>query len=148
MYLHKDRETFKDLILQVADKNGRTPVVVEKDYYVTLILRLLAEKLEKCVFKGGTSLSKGFHVIDRFSEDIDITFNEHIGESRRDKLKNVVLKGISEELGLPIVNWTDTQSDRDYNAYLFAYASVLGLEDDRIPQHIKLETTIFGKNIY
>lgn len=39
MYLHKDRETFKDLILQVADKNGRTSVVVEKDYYVTLILR-------------------------------------------------------------------------------------------------------------
>ena len=142
MYLHKDRETFKDLILQVADKNGRTPVVVEKDYYVTLILRLLAEKLEKCVFKGGTSLSKGFHVIDRFSEDIDITFNEHIGESRRDKLKNVVLKGISEELGLPIVNWTDTQSDRDYNAYLFAYTSAFGLEDDRIPQHIKLETAL------
>lgn len=41
MYLHEDRETFRDLILQVADKNGRTPVVVEKDYYVTLILRLL-----------------------------------------------------------------------------------------------------------
>ena len=39
MYLHEDRETFRDLILQVADKNGRTPMVVEKDYYVTLILR-------------------------------------------------------------------------------------------------------------
>lgn len=37
MYLHEDRETFRDLILQVADKNGRTPIVVEKDYYVTLI---------------------------------------------------------------------------------------------------------------
>ncbi|MDD7025872.1 MAG: nucleotidyl transferase AbiEii/AbiGii toxin family protein, partial [Lachnospiraceae bacterium] len=47
---------------------------------------------------GGTSLSKGFHIIDRFSEDIDITFSEHIGESRRKKLKNVVLKGSSEEL--------------------------------------------------
>ena len=58
-------------------------------------------KLDNCVFKGGTSLSKGFHAIDRFSEDIDITFDEHIGESRRKKLKNVVLRGISEELGLP-----------------------------------------------
>jgi len=33
---------------------------VEKDYYVTLILKLLSEQLGKCVFKGGTSLSKGF----------------------------------------------------------------------------------------
>ena len=91
MYLHKERETFREIIEQTANYNGRTPEVVEKDYYVTLILKLLAEQLELCVFKGGTSLSKGFHVIDRFSEDIDITFKEHIGESRRKKLKNVVL---------------------------------------------------------
>lgn len=56
------------------------------------------------VFKGGTSLSKGFKAINRFSEDIDITFDKHIGEARRKKLKNVVLKGISEELGMPISN--------------------------------------------
>ena len=82
MYLHRYRETFKDIIEQTADSSGRTPAVVEKDYYVTLILKLLSEQLSQCVFKGGTSLSKGFHVIDRFSEDIDITFSEHIGESR------------------------------------------------------------------
>ena len=63
-----------------------------------IVRRLLSEQSEQCVFKGGTSLSKGFHIIDRFSEDIDITFSEHIGESRRKKLKNVVLKGSSEEL--------------------------------------------------
>lgn len=33
MYLHEDRETFRDLIEQVADKSGRTAIVVEKDYY-------------------------------------------------------------------------------------------------------------------
>lgn len=142
MYLHRDREKFRDIIEQAADSSGRTPAVVEKDYYVTLILKLLSEQLDKCVFKGGTSLSKGFHVIDRFSEDIDITFNEHIGESRRKKLKNVVLKGISEELGMPVANWEDTQSDRDYNAYLFSYESVFGLQDDRLPQYVKLETAL------
>ena len=142
MYLHKNRETFRDLILQVADKKDKTPIVVEKDYYITLILRLLSEKLEQCVFKGGTSLSKGFHVIDRFSEDIDITFDEHIGESRRKKLKNEVLKGISEELGMPISNWYNTQSDKDYNAYLFSYSSVFDVEDDRLPQYVKLETAL------
>ncbi len=142
MYLHRDRETFRDIIGQAADSSGRTPAVAEKDYYVTLILKLLSEQLKQCVFKGGTSLSKGFHVIDRFSEDIDITFSEHIGESRRKKLKNVVLKGISEELGMPVANWEETQSDRDYNAYLFSYESVFGLQDDRLPQYVKLETAL------
>lgn len=142
MYLHRDRETFKDMVEQAADSSGRTPAVVEKDYYVTLILKLLSEQLAECVFKGGTSLSKGFHVIDRFSEDIDITFKEHIGESRRKKLKNVVLKGISEELGMPVANWEETQSDRDYNAYLFSYESVFVLQDDRLPQYVKLETAL------
>ncbi|MCM1258152.1 MAG: nucleotidyl transferase AbiEii/AbiGii toxin family protein [Roseburia sp.] len=142
MYLHRDRETFKNVIEQVVGMNGRTPAVIEKDYYITLILRLLSKQLENSVFKGGTSLSKGFHVIDRFSEDIDITFNEHIGESRRKKLKNVVLKGISEELGMPIANWGETQSDRDYNAYLYTYESVFDLQDDRMPQYVKLEMAL------
>lgn len=142
MYLHEDRENFRDIIEQVSIATDRTSIIIEKDYYVTLILKLLSEKLENCVFKGGTSLSRGFHVIDRFSEDIDITFNEHIGEARRKKLKNIVLKGISEELRMPIVNWEDTQSDRDYNVYHFAYKSVFGIDDDRLPQFVKLEMAL------
>ena len=142
MYLHKDKEMFKSVVEQTAEQSGRTAMVVEKDYYVTLILKLLAEQLERCVFKGGTSLSKGYHVINRFSEDIDITFKEHIGESRRKKLKNVVLKGISEELEMPIANWDEIQSDRDYNAYFFSYTSVFELGDERLPQYIKLETAL------
>ena len=55
MYLHKDREMFRDIVEQTAEQSGRSAIVVEKDYYVTLILRLLAEQLELCVFKGGTS---------------------------------------------------------------------------------------------
>ena len=54
MYLHEEREDFKDIIEQVVNATGRAGAVVEKDYYVTLILRLLSEKLENVVFKGGT----------------------------------------------------------------------------------------------
>lgn len=61
MYLHENREQFKDIIEQVSAESGRTPRVIEKDYYVTMILRLLAGQLANCVFKGGTSLSKGLH---------------------------------------------------------------------------------------
>lgn len=142
MYLHEDKILFKELIEQVSEETNRTAVIIEKDYYVTLILRLLAKELPNVVFKGGTSLSKGYHAINRFSEDIDITFDEHIGKARRKKLKNKTLKGISEELNLPISNWNDTQSDRNYNAYYFTYESVLGLADDRILSAVKLETAL------
>ena len=98
MYLHENKENFREMIELVSDDTGRAAAVIEKDYYVTLVLRLLSEQLSNVVFKGGTSLSKGYHVINRFSEDIDITFDEHIGEARRKKLKNQILKGISEEL--------------------------------------------------
>lgn len=142
MYLHEDKEIFKEIIEQVAEDSGHAAVVIEKDYYVTMILRLLSLKLSNVVFKGGTSLSKGFKAINRFSEDIDITFDEHIGEARRKKLKNEVLKGISEELGMPISNWNDIQSDRDYNAYSFTYESVFGIADDRMLSSVKLETAL------
>jgi hypothetical protein len=47
--------------------------IIEKDYYVTEILRVLAGVAgDKLIFKGGTSLSKGWDLIQRFSEDIDL----------------------------------------------------------------------------
>lgn len=58
---------------------------------------------------------------------------------------------------MTITNWEKTQSDRDYHAYFFSYDSVFGLEDERIPQCVKLETalgsypyelTIVEQNIY
>ena len=53
---------------------GKSIDIVEKDYYVTMILKILSEHYDNVVFKGGTSLSKALHVLTRFSEDIDITF--------------------------------------------------------------------------
>lgn len=123
MYLHENKENFQEMIELVSTDTGRAAAVIEKDYYVTLILRLLSEQLSNVVFKGETSLSKGYHAINRFSKDIDITFDEHIGEARRKKLKNQILKGISEEFCMPISNWESTQSDRDYNAYYFSYCN-------------------------
>lgn len=142
MHLHNDKDNFRKLLEEVSNSTGRTISVIEKDYYVTMILRLFSRKLINVVFKGGTSLSKGFHVINRFSEDIDITFDEHIGEARRKKLKNIVIKEISEEMNMPITNWYETQSDRDYNAYQFSYSSVVGVGDDYVPASVKVETAL------
>ena len=92
MYLHKDdKELLRDIIVTVSERTGIDESIVEKDYYVTMILKELVQRNPNVVFKGGTSLSKAYHAIDRFSEDIDITFEEHLGEARRKKIKYQLL---------------------------------------------------------
>ena len=69
-----ERPDFADLINATGDENGiGNPGIVEKDYFVTEALRLTARDFGQLViFKGGTSLSKGWKLINRFSEDIDL----------------------------------------------------------------------------
>lgn len=70
-FLH-DRRDFGQLIAVVADQRGIDPVLVEKDYWIMHCLWGLQAQGFHFELKGGTSLSKGFGVIHRFSEDIDI----------------------------------------------------------------------------
>lgn len=121
MFLHKDKELFKDVVIAASVDQNRPIAIIEKDYYVTMILKLLSQNELECVFKGGTSLSKCYHVIDRFSEDIDIAFSDKLTQGQRKKLKNVTIAQISNMLDLPISNWEDLRSRRDYNCYLFNY---------------------------
>ena len=65
--------------------------IIEKDYYVTVLLKLLAEKIPFIVFKGGTSLSKCHKVIRRFSEDIDLTIDVSLSQGQKKKVKKVLL---------------------------------------------------------
>lgn len=73
----------------IASTLGLPPIVIEKDLWVTVLLHILfGENGSKGIlFKGDTSLSKGFNLIDRFSEDIDVTYSldtlkEHYGDFR------------------------------------------------------------------
>src|SRR5205085_2236244 len=72
--------------------------VIEKDYYVTEALRIIEQTAgDKVIFKGGTSLSKGWNLIQRFSEDVDIfldplAFSPPLGGKAIDRqLKNLRL---------------------------------------------------------
>lgn len=72
MNLHQHEEV-RDALVAAAGHYDLDPLFVEKDYYVTEILRIVARALPgRTIFKGGTSLSKGWRLIDRFSEDIDL----------------------------------------------------------------------------
>ena len=70
-FLHERRD-FEQLLLLVADERGLDPMLVEKDYWLMHCLWGLQAQGFQFELKGGTSLSKGFGIIHRFSEDIDI----------------------------------------------------------------------------
>lgn len=144
MYLHKDDNLlFRKVIITVAEKLNLALDKVEKDYYVTMILHEFAKTSEKVVFKGGTSLSKAFQVIDRFSEDVDITFTEHIGSARRKKLKYQIIQPISIRLDMPISNWDRIESDKNYNHYDFVYQPVMETRGLLLPW-VKVETALMS----
>ena len=69
-------------VAQTSERVGLPPQAVEKDWWVTMTLKALFESScrDFITFKGGTSLSKGWHVIERFSEDIDIAIDKSFWE--------------------------------------------------------------------
>ena len=70
---YRARKDFAATIDAAAERLGISAAIVEKDYWVTQALRILARDFpDDFIFKGGTSLSKGYHLIQRFSEDVDI----------------------------------------------------------------------------
>jgi predicted nucleotidyltransferase component of viral defense system len=74
MNLHHDIKLFARTIRSASSHLHIKPQFVEKDYWITLVLSHLAKSkyFTEAVFKGGTSLSKGYNLIERFSEDVDI----------------------------------------------------------------------------
>jgi hypothetical protein len=69
-----------ELFLETAVRRGVVPTIIEKDFWVCWTLRrLFAHQVElpAMLFKGGTSLSKVYNAIERFSEDIDVSFHRH-----------------------------------------------------------------------
>lgn len=139
-YLHKHKEEFINAVNLASEYFHILPVIVEKDYYVTMILRELAERQGFVVFKGGTSLSKCHKAIKRFSEDIDITIDSRLSQGQMKKLKEVI-KDIANELDLVIPNIDETRSRRSYNRYILEYQSVLYEPDDTVQNAVLMETS-------
>ena len=126
MNLHDDREAFDELLIGAANELAIPTDIIEKDYYVTIALKKLSEKLEDMVFKGGTSLTKCYQLLNRFSEDIDISYTAESGipgEARKKQLKKAVV-AVMDELGFPITNIDKTRSRRNYNCYRASYPSI------------------------
>lgn len=142
--LHNDRENFNDIIAAASNVLGIETAIVEKDYYVSLLLKEINKNYPDIIFKGGTSLSKCYKIINRFSEDIDIGINaDKATEGMRKKLKLAIKKSI-EDLGLQLDNEEEIMTRTYFNKYQITYQTI----DDvfiSIKPFLYVETAVFMK---
>lgn len=156
-------ETQRELFNQISNNTGLPAFAVEKDAWVTLTLRMLFSSTirDHIVFKGGTSLSKCYNLINRLSEDIDIALDRKYlgfsgdltkGEIRKlrrcihsfvnDELSNLLLNKLTK-YGIETTNYklelpNIEVSDQDPETLLLKYNSVFG-EDDYLLPNVKIE---------
>lgn len=172
LWLHNELVDRLAMLQQTeATHPGINQVAIEKDWWVTVTLKALfqADCRDSLIFKGGTSLSKGFNIIERFSEDIDLAIShsffgiEKTNKSQRDKLKKLARRYIQETLsaqldaqlkdmgitGYTIENvtqvqdkngeWKPIDSDKDPTVILLHYPSIVEDTISYIPPRVKIE---------
>lgn len=137
-WFKEDKNIWKEIIETVAAEEHRSTQMVEKDTVQSMFLLELSKSVLPFVFKGGTSLSKAYELIDRFSEDIDLSMNRKPTESEKKKTKNTII-GIAEVLGLKLINPEDIQSRYNYNKYVFEYESLFS----DVPLEMIVETSFY-----
>lgn len=139
MNWYKEYQTeWKEIIETVARELGKSEQMVEKDTIQSMFLFELAKSELPFVFKGGTSLSKAYNLVERFSEDIDLSMNRRPTQSERVKSKELIIE-IAENLGLVLSNSEEIKSRYDYNKYVFKYDSLFSV----IPLEIIIETSYY-----
>jgi hypothetical protein len=158
-------EERKELFQATASKMGMRPEVIEKDFWVCFMLDHLFHECrykDAFVFKGGTSLSKAYHVIERFSEDIDLVldwrniirdksdpwenrsktkqeiYNKQINKDAVVFFRNSLVPTLNEELSRKIGrgSWVEIDTD-DEMVVDFAYPQIF--EAEYIVPHVRLE---------
>ena len=132
MLLSNNKELFIELVNRIFEKTNIQRAFIEKDFLAISILKELVSRNEKFVFKGGTSLSVCQKVINRFSEDIDISYlDEHITVGQRKQIKQAFFDSI-EAVSLKVSNADNIRSRRVFNRYLCPYVSLFGGKDDQV----------------
>lgn len=109
-WIDSDLQLRRQMIANIAQEKNIEAATIEKDWWVTMTLKALFQTAchEYLSFKGGTSLSKGWNLIDRFSEDIDLSLHhrffgiESTTKSQREKLRKTsrlfIVNELSKEL--------------------------------------------------
>lgn len=152
-----------EILEQVNNRLGLPVQAVEKDWWVTMVLKAVFSSrfAEHFVFKGGTSLSKAYHLIDRFSEDIDLAidrkflgFDSELSKTQIKKLRKasetfIVTDFLNElkiqlkKLGIPdeeyeLVTNNEIDDTSDPHTIELQYQSIVE-QGDYLPQRVLIE---------
>jgi hypothetical protein len=145
--LHADTKLMAQLIAATSQKYNILPIFIEKDYWVTHILKALSisKYIDSAVFKGGTSLSKGYQLISRFSEDVDLAVL-HTKEQSGNTIKTII-RNIEKEI-TPDLREIErigvTSKGSRFRKSVFEYDSVLNIKSGLSTGSIIVETNSFA----
>lgn len=143
MFLHENKTVFLNAVYRASQYFGVDSDIIVKDYFVFMLLRLIVQKNPQTLFKGGTSLSKAFNVINRFSEDIDINAVPSVAltEGMRGKFNHNVADSYTE-LGLTLGN--DLKSNSQFVS-LTADVPYMSVLPKGVTKKLKVESVLRKK---
>lgn len=144
--LHEDEKVLKQIITVVSQEMFIPEEQIEKDYFVSVLLQKIVSRAPDIVFKGGTSLSKCYRLINRFSEDIDINFKENSKPTQREmkELKDMVVAAI-QDAQLELTNLDKIRSRGLHNIYEVSYPSQIE-PTGAMKNHLMVETFVAYKS--
>ncbi len=149
MNLHLDKDNFEGAIVATADYFEIPEIFIEKDYWVSYALHQLfhSDIKDLVVFKGGTSLSKCYGVIKRFSEDIDIVVVKNetdSGNALRNRLKDIT-NVIDNSILEVVPNDPNTNKKGSIRKIIYSYPKV-GVKGayGEVRENIALEVSHLG----
>lgn len=119
--LHFDTRLFYTTIRNTASILRIPEPFIEKDYYVFMLLKLMQNYNNEIMFKGGTSLSKAWRIVQRFSEDIDLNLVPEVPstDSSRTRISKALTKAYND-LGFIVPDGT-ILTRREYNTVEINY---------------------------
>ena len=143
MLLSDNEALFVEIITKIYEITGIQQTYIEKDFFAISILKELVSRNDKFVFKGGTSLSVCQKAINRFSEDIDVSYlDEHITVGQRKQIKQAFFDSI-EAVSLKVSNSDNIHSRRVFNRYLCPYISLFSGQEDKVIAEWATQTPSF-----
>lgn len=143
--IHNNKEEFIKTLERAAKKKEFLLPLLEKDYYLTLILSRTHELSEGLIFKGGTCLNKIYYAYYRLSEDLDFSMKLPRYEATRGKRRKYIqpvkdnIKKFAEQFGMKIDESINPgRNESKQYIYYFVYQSALRPIEARIKFEIGL----------
>lgn len=143
--IHENKEEFIKTLERASKKKGFLLSLIEKDYYLTLILSRTYELSEDLVFKGGTCLNKVYYVYYRLSEDLDFSMKLPQYEATRGQRRKCIqpvkdrIEKFVEQFGMKIDDTGNLgRNESKQYVYYFVYQSVLRSVEAKIKFEIGL----------